>query len=73
MEKKAFRSQLFRRKIDVNETDYWSIVWAETLFRIDDLEVRKCSCFKCSTDLEKYNEFLTRLRSSSLLPQNKEP
>jgi len=47
MEKKAFRSQLFRRKIDVYESDYWSIVWAETLFRIDDLEFRKCTCFKC--------------------------
>jgi len=73
MERKAFQSQLFRRKIEVNVPDYWSIVWAETLFRIDDLEVRKCTCFKCSTDLEKYYAFLSRLRSASLLPQNKEP
>jgi len=73
MEKKAFRSQLFRRKIDVYESDYWSIVWAETLFRIDDLEFRKCTCFKCLTDLEEYKGFLTRLRSASLLPQYKEP
>ena len=71
MEKKAFHSQLFRRKIEVSELGYWSIVYGETLFRIDDLEFRKCTCFKCSQDLEKYKDFLTRLRSTSVLPQNK--
>jgi hypothetical protein len=71
MEKKAFHSQLFRRKIEVSEPEYWSIVYSVTLFRIDDLEIRKCSCFKCITDLEKYKEFLTRLRSASVLPENK--
>ena len=73
MEKKAFQSQLYRRKIEVSEPDYWSMVYGETLYRIDDLEFRKCTCFKCSQDLEKYKEFLTRLRSASVLPQNKEP
>ena len=71
MEKKSFQSQLFRRKIEVCEKDYWSIVFAETLFRIDDLEIRKCTCFKCSQDLEKYKNYLTLLRSASVLPQNK--
>mgnify|MGYP003476709152 FL=1 len=73
MVKKEFQSQLFRRKIEVSEPDYWSIVYGETLFRIDDLEFRKCTCFKRVTDLERYKEFLSRLRSASILPQNKEP
>ena len=73
MNKKVFHSQLFRRKIEVFEQDYWSIVYGETLFRIDDLEFRKCPCFKCTQDLEIYKDLLTRLRSASLLPQNKEP
>ena len=72
MKKKVFQSQLFRRKIEVSEQDYWSIVYGETLFRIDDLEFRKCPCFKCTQDLEKYKDLLTRLRSASLLPQNKD-
>ena len=72
MNKKPFHSQLFRRKIEVCEPDYWAIVHGETLYRINDLEIRKCTCFKCITDLEKYKEFLTRLRSASVLPQNKE-
>ena len=73
MEKKSFQSQLFRRKIEVSEQDYWPIVYSETLFRIDDLEFRKCSCFKCTTDLENYKDLLTRLRSASVLSQNKKP
>lgn len=73
MKNKAFHSQLFRRNVEVNELDYWSIVYGETLYRIDDLEFRKCTCFKCTTDLEKYKEFLERLRSAPILPQKKEP
>ena len=71
MKQKEFHSQLFRRKIAVSEPDYWSIVYAETLYRIDDLEFRKCTCFKCTTDLENDKEFLERLRSASILPENK--
>ena len=73
MKKKVFHSQLFRRKIEISEQNYWSIVFGETLFRIDDLEFRKCTCFKCRQDLEKYKDLLVRLRSASILPQNKEP
>jgi hypothetical protein len=73
MNKKPFHSQLFRRKIEVSEPDYWAIVHGETIFRIYDLEFRKCTCFKCTTDLDNYKKFLERLRSASVLPQNKEP
>jgi len=72
MEKKEFQSQLFRRKINIYEPDYWPLVHAETLYRIKDLVIKQCSCFKCCQDLEKYKDFLTRLRSASVLPQNKD-
>ena len=68
MVKKAFHSQLFRRKIEVSEPDYWAIVYAETLYRIKDLEIQNCSCMKCNQDLDKLNDFLTRLRSHSPIP-----
>jgi hypothetical protein len=61
MNKKTFHSQLFKRQVEVTEQDYWPIVKAETLFRIKDLEIRNCSCFKCKQDLEKLNEFLAKL------------
>ena len=73
MEKKAFQSQLFRRQINIYETDYWPIVHAETLYRIKDLEIKQCSCFKCCQDLDRLNEYLKRLMSHSQLPIKKEP
>jgi hypothetical protein len=73
MRKKEFQSQLFRRKINVYELDYWPIVHAETLYRIKDLEIKKCSCFKCIQDLDRLNEYLKRLMSHSQTPIKKEP
>lgn len=61
MKKKDFHSQLFKRQIQITNPDYWSIVKAETLFRIKELEIKNCSCFKCKQDLEKLNKFLTKL------------
>jgi len=71
MEKKAFRSQLFRRQIEVYEPDYWPIVHAETLYRIKDLEIKKCSCFKCMQDLDRLNDYLNKLMSHSQEPIKK--
>ena len=63
MKKKAFRSQLFRKEIMVNDPEYWIKVYAEFLFRIDDLEKQNCNCFKCQTDLENYRAFFEKLKS----------
>lgn len=73
MEKKSFNSQLFRRQINAHEPDYWPIVHAETLYRIKDLEIKKCSCFKCMQDLDRLNEYLNKLMSHPPVPINKKP
>ncbi|HEX9252212.1 MAG TPA: hypothetical protein VF870_08215 [Ignavibacteriaceae bacterium] len=62
MKKKSFRSQLFRKEIQVNDPEYWIKVYAELLFRIDELEMQKCNCFKCQTDLDRYLNFFQKLR-----------
>jgi hypothetical protein len=62
MKKKNFRSQLFRKEINENDPEYWIKVYAELLFRIDELEEQKCNCFKCQTDLDKYLKFIQKLR-----------
>jgi len=68
MKKKAFYSQLFRRDISVNDKDYWSVVYAETLYRIKELEVKNCSCMDCNQDLDKLNNYLNVLRTHSQTP-----
>lgn len=63
MKKNNFRSKLFRKEIHENDPEYWIKVYAELLFRIDELEEQKCNCFKCQTDLNSYQNFFNKLKS----------
>jgi hypothetical protein len=67
MKKKKFDSQLFRREILPTEKDYFPIVYAELLYRIDDLETQNCSCFKCMEELEKYKNTLIKIKELLIL------
>ncbi len=62
MKKKVFYSQLFRKTISEDDSDYWIKVYAEFLFRIDELEKQKCNCLKCQTDLENYQSHFEKLK-----------
>ena len=62
MKKKNFRSQLFRKEIHQNDPEYWIKVYAELLFRINELEEQQCNCFKCQTDLSNYKSFFEKFR-----------
>jgi len=71
MKKKNFRSQLFRKEIQENDPEYWVKVYAELLFRINELEEQKCNCFKCQTDLGNYKSFFEKFRlDKNLLYKN---
>jgi hypothetical protein len=62
MKKKNFRSQLFRNEIQESDPEYWIKVYAELLFRIDELEEQNCNCFKCQSDLDNYKVYFEKLR-----------
>lgn len=57
MAKKSFHSTLFRKEIKDSKPEYWPFVIAETLYRIKDMEIRNCSCFKCREDIERLKEY----------------
>lgn len=62
MQKKVFYSRLFRKNVLPEDNEYWYKVLAETLFRIDYLEEKKCSCMECSKELTELNEFLPKIK-----------
>ena len=72
MKKKAFNSQLFRKEILENDPDYWIKVYAELLFRIEELEDQKCNCYKCQADLKNYMEYFEKLKSAKNILYQKE-
>ena len=61
MVKRKFKSYLFGRDINPNEQDYTAIVKAELLYRIFDLDEKKCSCMGCTQNRKKYNDFLQKI------------
>jgi len=62
MRKKIFYSRLFRKNILPEDSEYWYKVLAESLFRIDYLEEKKCSCMECNKELNELNEFLPKIK-----------
>ena len=73
MEKKAFHSQLFRRKIEVSEPDYWMYLYAEALYRLKQLEDLNCPCGNCFGDKIKTKHLLKQMEIDRHIPENKHP
>jgi len=61
MFRKKFKSYLFNRDINPDEKDFIPIVKAELLYRIFDLDEKKCSCMGCTQNREKYYNFLQKI------------
>jgi hypothetical protein len=62
MRKKVFFSRLFRKNVIPEDPEYWYKVLAETLFRIDYLLEKDCSCLGCKNELQELEEFLPKIK-----------
>jgi hypothetical protein len=58
MSRKVFHSQLFGRLIQPDDKDYWQIVYAEALFRYNQMVKDNCTCFECKRQREKLKDFI---------------
>ena len=61
MFRRKFKSYLFGRDINPDEKDFIGFVKAELLYRIFDLDEKKCSCMGCTENREKYCNFLQKI------------
>lgn len=50
MDKKDFKSRLFNKKILTDDQDYWKLLLAEVLFRLQEIEQLNCPCNICLTE-----------------------
>jgi hypothetical protein len=62
MQKKTFYSRLFRKNILPEDSEYWYKVLAETLFRIDYLKEKNCSCMECGRQLNELEKYLPKIK-----------
>jgi hypothetical protein len=60
MSRKVFHSELFGRLIQPDDKDYWTIVYAEALFRYNRMQKDNCACFECKRQREKLADFIEK-------------
>ena len=50
MIQKTFQSRLFRKKINSDDPEYWELLLAEILFRLQEIDQLKCPCTACISE-----------------------
>jgi hypothetical protein len=73
MNRKAFRTKLFKRTVNPDNSDYWQLLYAEVLYRLKELEDLKCPCSFCFKDRVYLKNSLDRMVNEGYIPENKKP
>ena len=61
MQRKEFKSKLFKKTIKADDTDYWFYLYAETLYRLKLSSELNCPCSECWVEKTRYNHILDQL------------
>jgi hypothetical protein len=70
MERKEFNSRLFRKKIKVDDIDYWFFLYAEALFRLKQSDDLKCTCSFCFSEKLKLKHLIHQIEEDEHIPPN---
>ena len=70
MQRKDFKSKLFKKKIKSEEMDYWLYLYAEILLRLKKHDYLKCTCSYCISDKLKLEHLLHQIEDAGHIPPN---
>ncbi|QQS34791.1 MAG: hypothetical protein IPM56_11015 [Ignavibacteriales bacterium] len=73
MERKQFRSRLFKRKIEPENVDYWYLLYAEVLFRMNEMDDYNCPCSFCRQERTHLKYMLFKLVKDGHIKPNRKP
>ena len=68
MQRKTFKSRLFKKNIKSDDLDYWFYLYAETLYRLKLNSELNCPCSECWVEKTRYNHILDQLEEEGLIP-----
>jgi hypothetical protein len=68
MQRKDFKSRLFRKNIKSDHLDYWYYLYAETLYRLKLNSELNCPCSYCWVEKTRYNHILDQLEEEGHIP-----
>jgi hypothetical protein len=61
MQRKEFKSRLFRKNIKSNDLNYWFYLYAESLYRLKLNTELNCPCSECWVEKTKLNNLLDQI------------
>jgi len=70
MQRKEFKSRLFRKKIKVNEIDYWFFLYAEALYRLKQMKDLKCTSCYCFLETLKLEHLFRHIEEEGHITPN---
>ena len=73
MEAKTFHSRLFKKKINPDNPDYWTFLYAELLFRIRQIYDLNCVRHFCGPEINRLNSVIKEMGKNKLIEENQKP
>jgi len=68
MQRKKFKSRLFKKTIKIEDLDYWNYLYAESLYRIRQLDDLKCSCGHCFGEKVRLEHLINTMEEENHIP-----
>jgi len=68
MQRKPFKSKLFKKTIKADNLDYWNYLYAETLYRLKLNIELDCPCSECHAEKIRYNYILDQIEKEGYIP-----
>ena len=70
MQRKQFKSRLFKKTIKQDDINYWDYLYAESLFRLKQLEDLNCPCSFCFSEKVKITHLISQMEEENHIQPN---
>ena len=70
MQRKQFKSRLFKKTIKPDDLDYWFYLYAESLYRLKQLADLKCSCGFCFAEKVRLEHLIQKMEEENHIQAN---
>lgn len=68
MQRKEFKSRLFKKIIKLDDLDYWNYLYAKSLFRLKLFDELNCTCSHCFSEKLKMQHILNQIEEEGHIP-----
>lgn len=68
MQRKDFKSRLFKKNIKSEDLDFWFYLYSETLYRLKLNIELNCPCSECWVEKTKLNHLLDQIEEEGHIP-----